>query len=48
MSAVEGWVKVRLVPKERREVEGVTWPDTVPQVAWVSMERGDLVYCDQT
>lgn len=44
MSAVEGWVKVRLGPKERREVVGFTWPGTVPQVAWVLMERGEVVY----
>lgn len=48
MSAVEGWVKVREGPKVRRELEADTWPATVPQVAWVSMERGELVYCDQT
>lgn len=38
MSAAEGWVKVRPLPKSRREDEASTRPDTVPQVAWVSME----------
>ena len=40
MSAAVGWVKVRPSPKSRREVVGETWPVTMPQLAWVSMERG--------
>ena len=38
MSAAEGLLKVRPLPKSRLEEEGSTRPDTVPQDAWVSME----------
>ena len=47
MLAAEGWVKVRPLPKSRWEEES-TWPGTVPQDAWVSMERGRDAYVDQT
>ena len=33
MSAAEGWMKVKPLPKSRREEEGFTLPDTVPQFA---------------
>ena len=39
MSAAEGLLKVRPLPKSRVEDEGFTRPDTVPQDAWVSIER---------
>lgn len=48
MSAAEGLAKVRPLPKSRREEDESTWPDTVPQVAWVSMESCWEVYLDQT
>ena len=47
MSAAEGCVKVRPEPKSRSEEES-TVPGTVPQVACVSMERGEEAYCVQT
>ena len=47
MSAAEGLVKVRPLPKSRREEES-TWPVTMPQEAWVSMESCWDVNRDQT